>query len=147
MLREPLSQTPHPTILLAEDDLDQSEILKDILESEGYQVDTTFSGEKALHKLQTHVYDLAILDVRMPGMNGSEVLRHYRQAEGVGHMPIIVVSAFATEPQMRQYRSAGADQSFSKPYELQELLSGIRGLMTEKKTNGDGLHELRHGLQ
>ena len=143
MLRDPLAHTPHPHVLLAEDDPDQSEMLKDVLESEGYEVDTAFSGDAAWHKLNSRVYNLVLLDVRMPGLNGSEVLRLYRKAEKGTHTPVVIVSAFATEAQAREYSRDGADRIYSKPYEIEELLKGIRELIARSSTapakgNGDG---------
>ena len=132
MLRDPLLHTARPLILLAEDDPDQSEMLKDVLETEGYQVDTAFSGDAAWHKLTSHAYNLVILDVRMPGLNGSEVLRLYRKNEKGTHTPVVIVSAFATEAQMREYTRDGADGSFSKPYDVDVLLKGIRELMAAR---------------
>ena len=128
MIHDPLIRSNRPTILLAEDDPDQSEMLSDALDAEGFNVDTAFSGDAALHKLINRTYDLLILDVRMPGVQGSELLRRFRKGETKGHTPVIIVSAFATEPEMRKYRLDGADDSFSKPFEIPELIAAIRGL-------------------
>ena len=114
-----------PILLIAEDDPDQSDMLKETLEDEGYAVDTAFSGETAFHKLLHHQYDLAILDIRMPGMYGSDVLKQYRKREKDKHLPVVVVSAFATAQEMEGYRAAGADACFAKPYILDELIKKI----------------------
>jgi DNA-binding response OmpR family regulator len=125
MTHDPLSRSNRPAILLAEDDPDQSEMLSEILVAEGFLVDTAFSGETALHKLSNCTYALVILDVRMPGMYGSEVLRQFRMSEKDGRTPVMIVSAFATESEIRQYCLDGADASLSKPYEIQELVAVI----------------------
>lgn len=137
MLRDPLVQT-NPAILLAEDDPDQSEMLKDILEVEGFQVDTAFSGDMALKKMREHTYALAILDVRMPGLNGAEVLRRYRQTETGPRTPMVIVSAFATDAQMLQYKKDGADRGFSKPYDVEYLIAGIRELLSSHNVHANG---------
>ena len=64
---------------------------------------------------------------------GSEVLRQVRTSEKDRHTPVIIVSAFATEPEMRKYRLDGADDSFSKPYENYELLTAIKRLTGMQK--------------
>ena len=114
-----------PTVLIAEDDPDQSDMLKDTLEQEGYNVETVFDGDNAYAKLLEHDYELVILDIRMPGLNGASVLRAYRAHHKARHVPIVIVSAFATEEDMRSYRKDGADASLAKPYEMHELLELI----------------------
>ena len=133
MIHDPLIRSIRPTVLLAEDDPDQSEMLSEILDAEGFNVDTAFSGDAALHKLRDHKYDLLILDIRMPGANGQEVLRQFRMGEKGGHTPVVIVSAFATEPEMRKYRLDGADDIFSKPYDIHELLAAVKRLTCLKK--------------
>ena len=118
-----------PTILLAEDDPDQSDMLKETLEDEGYAVDTAFSGEAAFHKLLHHDYQLAIMDVRMPGMSGLDVLKQLRLRENGHHLPVVMVSAFATAADLKRYRAQGADAVFAKPYNLDQLLQTIAELV------------------
>jgi len=118
-----------PAILIAEDDPDQSDMLKDILEHEGFRVETAFSGDVAYAKLIGHSYDLVILDIRMPGLNGGTVLKTYRASGANHHVPIIIVSAFATEADMQRYKADGANASLAKPYDIQELLDLIGQLL------------------
>src|ERR1017187_3723377 len=63
------------TVLVAEDDPDQSDALRDVLEYEGYVVRTEFSGDGALRQLNTGNFHAAIMDARMPGMHGGDVLK------------------------------------------------------------------------
>ena len=128
MQQDPLVRSLKPAVLLAEDDPDQSEMLCDILQDEGYAVDAAYSGDTAFHKLTNNRYDLIVLDIRMPGMDGSTVLRQFRKHETNGHIPVIVVSAFATEADIQRYKAYGADASFSKPYDIDELLAAVESL-------------------
>lgn len=121
-----------PNILIAEDDPDQSDMLRDVLEQEGYGVETAFNGDTAYAKLLDHDYDLVILDNRMPGFNGGTILKAYRARNTIPRIPIIVVSAFATETDMRRYREDGADASLAKPYEMHELLGLIKQFMPKE---------------
>lgn len=129
----PLTSVGQPMILLAEDDPDQSEMLAEALRDEGYLVDAAFSGDTANQKLQHHQYDLIILDIRMPGMDGEAVLKQLRTREITAKVPVFVVSAFATETDMRRYAASGATGSFAKPYELDELLAHIAKFVPGKK--------------
>ena len=115
-------------ILLAEDDPDQSDMLRETLEDEGYSVDTAFSGDVALKKLLSGGYDLAILDVRMPGMTGDLVLRHFKQMNPAPKTKVVVLTAFATDEQMARYRADGADATCSKPYDITEFLHIVQYL-------------------
>ena len=118
-----------PFILLAEDDPDQSDMLRDALQDEGYEVDTAFSGDVAYSKLLNHKYDLNILDIRMPGLNGGTVLKALRLKKNKFEAPVVIVSAFATEGDMARYRADGANAAMSKPYEMNELLQVIASLI------------------
>jgi DNA-binding response OmpR family regulator len=122
--------SPHDkrSILLAEDDPDQSDMLRDVLQDEGYAVDTAFSGDVAYRKLLNHQYHLVILDIRMPGLNGGTVLKALRLKKSKAEAPVIVVSAFATEEDMARYRADGANAAIAKPYEMNELLQLVAQL-------------------
>src|SRR3569623_180185 len=102
----PLSSNGKPVILLVEDDPDQSDMLREALEDEGYRVETAFSGDVALRKLFQHEYALVLLDIRMPGLDGVTVLKRYRKEKIGNHAPVIVVSAFATDADLITYREA-----------------------------------------
>jgi len=126
---QPLEQNTRRVALIAEDDPDQSDMLRDTLQDEGYTVDTAFSGDVAYQKLLNHKYDLVILDIRMPGLNGGTVLKALRLKKSKAELPVIILSAFATETDMRRYRADGANAALAKPYEINELLSVIACLV------------------
>lgn len=136
MKQDPLTRSIKPRVLLAEDDPDQSEMLCETLEDEGYTVDTAFSGDAAFGKLLHNQYDLIILDIRMPGIDGGTVLRQFRKVEIGLHVPVIVVSAFATEADVKRYKELGANASFSKPYEMDTLLAAVASFVPPAKKNG-----------
>jgi DNA-binding response OmpR family regulator len=120
-----LDMRTRATILLAEDDPDQSDMLRDALQDEGYEVDTAFSGDVAYNKLLNHNYALVILDIRMPGLNGGTVLKALRLKKTKVEAPVIILSAFATDVDMQRYRADGANAAMSKPYDMSELLQLI----------------------
>jgi DNA-binding response OmpR family regulator len=114
---------------------DQSEMLSDALTDEGYTVDAAYSGDAAFNKLTSNHYDLIVLDIRMPGMDGVSVLREFRKKEKNSHVPVIVVSAFATSSDIERYRQTGADLSFSKPYAIDDLLGAIASFVPAMKVH------------
>lgn len=126
---QPLEQNTRRVALIAEDDPDQSDMLRDTLQDEGFTVDTAFSGDVAYQKLLNHKYDLVILDIRMPGLNGGTVLKALRLKKSKAELPVIILSAFATETDMTRYRADGANAALAKPYEINELLSVIACLV------------------
>jgi CheY-like chemotaxis protein len=129
-----IDQHTRPTVLLAEDDPDQSDMLRDALQDGGYMVDCAFSGDIAYQKLLAHQYDLIIMDIRMPGLNGGTVLKAFRKLRPEEpRTPVIVVSAFATGADIARYKADGADASFAKPYSLDELLNSINDFIRQKR--------------
>lgn len=126
------SRDADPIILLAEDDPDQSDMLKDTLQDEGYVVETAFSGDVAYQKLLDYTYALIILDIRMPGLNGGTVLKALRLKKSKSEAPVIIVSAFATEADMERYRVDGANASLSKPYDIEELLALVASFIPSR---------------
>ena len=133
------SSTPgqsRPILLLAEDDQDQSDMLREILEDEGYAVETAFRGDTALQKVEKNCFDLVILDIRLPGLNGRQVLAEIRRQWNKKRLPVIVVSAFASATELDRFTNDGANASFSKPYEVNSLLHQVAGLIASKKNEG-----------
>jgi DNA-binding response OmpR family regulator len=120
--------------LIAEDDPDQSDMLRDALQDEGFTVETAFSGDVAYDKLLNHRYDLVILDIRMPGLCGSTVLKALRQKKNKTELPVLVMSAFATDADMKRYYEAGANAALAKPYEIDDLLKVIARLVPKGAT-------------
>jgi CheY-like chemotaxis protein len=114
-----MSDTP-ASILVVDDDVDTCRNLQDILVEMGYQVDVAHDGLEALEKIRHKVYDIALLDLKMPGMDGITLYREIRkvQASAVA----MVVTAFAGGNTTEQALAAGAWQVLSKPVDLSKLL-------------------------
>ena len=130
MYKNPLTlKQEKPRLLFAEDDPDQSEMMTEALQDAGYIVDTAFSGEAAERKLRRNKYDLIVLDVRMPGVDGVTLLRRIRKHEQGARVPVIMASAFATDRDLEHYKEIGADTGFSKPYETSDLVNAVATLL------------------
>ncbi len=115
-------------ILVVDDEEDLCEILKYNLETEGYKVDTAFSGEEALEK-DIASYQLILLDVMMGGMSGFSVARKLRENEKTKHVPIIFLTAKGSENDKITGFNLGADDYISKPFSIREVLLRIRAVL------------------
>lgn len=130
-------------VLLAEDEKRMASALVAILKQEKYDVDHVADGEAALAALQSNVYDIAVLDVMMPYINGFDVARKAR-VSGV-KTPIIMLTAKSQVDDKVQGLDSGADDYLTKPFETKELLARLRALV-RRKTNPDALDgELHFG--
>lgn len=114
-------------ILIAEDELPMLQGLKDNLEYEGYEVETTTNGTDGLKKLMTNQYHLALLDVMMPENSGFDVCREARTKGN--KTPIIMLTAKAEEIDKVLGLEFGADDYITKPFSLRELLARIRAVL------------------
>jgi DNA-binding NtrC family response regulator len=121
MNQETLPMTAsEPRILIVDDEPDTCANLSDILSDLGYQVDTAPNGFAALELFQQRPYDIALLDLRMPGMNGLELYRRIRQISA--GTVAIVVTAYASSDTAKSVLSAGAWQIVPKPVNIEALL-------------------------
>ena len=132
-INEVLVRDSKPAILLAEDDPDQSDSLREVLESEGYAVETVFSGDVALRRLVSHDFVAAIMDARMPGLHGGTVLKVCRVRDPRVCTPIIMVSAFASPRDLDQYKKDGALASFTKPLDVAEVMKCVRQVVDKQR--------------
>ena len=110
-------------ILLVEDDAEISEMLKNYLETENYEVVCAFDGEEACKKFDSVHFHLVLLDLMIPKIGGMEVLGHIRQKSNV---PIIIVSAKDTDADKTLGLGLGADDYITKPFSVTEVLARIR---------------------
>lgn len=110
-------------ILIVEDEEKISRFLELELKHEGYLVEKAFDGKKALEILENNTYDLIILDVMLPKLNGMAVLRRLRKFSSV---PVIMLTAKDDTMDKVMGLDSGADDYLTKPFEIEELLARIR---------------------
>jgi DNA-binding NtrC family response regulator len=115
------------TILLAEDDQVQREILCDILRSSGFEVDPCASGEEAAAKLQSSTHDLLLTDLKMTGMDGLHLLRESRRIRP--DMDVVMMTAHGTIRTAVQAMREGAADYLEKPFDKDELLLVLQRAM------------------
>lgn len=116
-------------ILLVEDNRELADILCDFLRAEDYIVSVAKSGEEALHLYDAYGAKLVVLDIMLPGMDGFEVCRRFRED---GNTPILMVSARTGKDDMLTGLLAGADDYIEKPYDIDILLAKIHGIFRRR---------------
>ena len=129
--RAPSTAAPHVrrSILIAEDNRINQKVIRKILERVGHDVTIVDNGEAALDALEQGTFDLVLMDVNMPVMNGIEATKLYRFTElGRGHTPIVALTADATVEAAERCREAGMDGCLTKPIEPAKLVEMIEGL-------------------
>jgi CheY-like chemotaxis protein/anti-sigma regulatory factor (Ser/Thr protein kinase) len=115
-----------PNILLVEDDPAIREMIRMILSERNWQVTTAGNGREALTLWRSQPFDIILMDLQMPGMDGLETTRIIRQQEGERHIPIIALTAYARKEDEKNCLAAGMDGYLSKPLKLEQLYSTIK---------------------
>lgn len=128
-------------ILIIEDDTDINNLMAECLRKAGYVCTQAFSGTEGLLHAQHGAFDLIILDLMLPGLNGEAVLPQIREEQTA---PVIVVSAKDSLDSKVELLTAGADDYITKPFEVQEFLARV-GVQL-RRTGGAESHQkmLRH---
>jgi DNA-binding response OmpR family regulator len=117
------------TILVAEDEDDIAGYVRIGLENAGYEVLTADDGEEALQLALERKPDLAVLDVRMPMLDGFGVTRQIRRSEPVRDMPVILLTGMGLDEDIEMGRKAGANEYLMKPVALKDLLATVRSAL------------------
>jgi len=122
-------------VLLAEDNPVNQTLVVRVLEKRGYTVKVTSDGRGALEALENGQFDVVLMDVQMPGMDGFEATAAIRAKEMLagGHIPIIALTAHALKGDKEQCIAAGMDSYLSKPIRAIELVSTIESLLENKR--------------
>jgi len=130
-------------ILLVEDDDLLAAGIRDTLERALYAVEWVADGPHALAALQTNTFDLVILDLGLPGLDGIEVLKRVRAGGAGAATPVLILSARDTAPARVLGLDAGADDYLIKPFDVDELLARVRVL--QRRQRGAAVNIIEHG--
>ena len=114
-------------VLYAEDELQLSSAVTEILKMEGFEVTSVYDGEQALEALKKEYYDAVVLDIMMPKKDGIEVLTEMRR-DG-DHTSVLMLTAKATVDDRIAGLSVGADDYLSKPFAMKELVARLNSLI------------------
>lgn len=125
-------------VLVLEDDENLRELLCETLEDEGYQSEGAANGVEAINKVNSGVYDLLLVDVRMEGMSGLEAFAHIRQ-QGV-ELACLVITGYATEEDSIRAIRLGVGDYLRKPFEMKELLLRLARVSAVYQRQREGLN-------
>lgn len=129
-------------ILIVEDEIKIARFVELELLHEGYTAEKTADGREGLEMALSGRFDLIILDVMLPGLNGVEVLRRLRKESDV---PVIMLTARDAVMDKVSGLDAGADDYITKPFAIEELLARIRVALKRKGGNTENRHMLEYG--
>lgn len=110
-------------ILVVEDDMQINRLVSEHLSREGYSVDRAFNGSDAFRKLSSESYQMVILDIMMPVVDGYEVLQKIRM---MGNIPVLILSAKCEETDKIIGLGLGADDYMTKPFSMGELTARVK---------------------
>ena len=113
-------------VLIVEDETRLAETLKDMLEMDGYTADVRHDGESGLDEALSGIYDVCVLDVMLPKMDGFTVLKRLREEKS--GLPVLLLTARSEVSDRVRGLDSGADYYLTKPFEPKELLACIRAL-------------------
>ena len=126
-------------ILVVEDEAHLAKGLQFNLEREGYKVSLVDNGEAAIDLLGAQVFDLMILDIMLPKLNGLEVARRVRKTDL--RFPILMLSAKSSDEDRELGLAAGADDYLTKPFHLPELLLRVKGILRRWEWYKEPVHD------
>lgn len=116
-------------ILVVDDEESLRTVLSSELINEGYEVRTAADGDDAIVEMRNVDFDLVLLDIKMPRMNGFEVLKHIK--ENHARSKVVMLTGFADLKNAIESKKLGADDFVSKPYDLVDLLTTIERVLNE----------------
>jgi len=121
-----VSSSRTKTILLIEDDLKTASSVRLYLQHQGFEVDVVHDGRRGLARAREHCYDLLILDLMLPGLDGMEICRILRAESD---LPILMLTARTTTGDRVAGLESGADDYLAKPFSMRELTARVRAIL------------------
>jgi two-component system cell cycle response regulator DivK len=124
------------TILVVEDNPDNRKLFAWMLEDEGYAIEEAVTAEDGLEALRHRPFDLVLMDISLPGMDGKEATRRIRADLGLAHLPVIAVTAHAIKGEDAAIMASGVDALITKPIDETDLSRTIRTLLERRGSRG-----------
>ena len=123
-------------ILVVEDNADNMKLITWALEDAGHGYRGVETAEEALALLEQHAFDLVLMDISLPGMDGKEATRQLRRNPKFATLPIIAVTAHAIKEEEQAIRDCGVNQMLTKPIDETQLLDTIEAMLREGGRHG-----------
>jgi two-component system cell cycle response regulator DivK len=116
-------------ILIIEDNEKNMKLVRDILQAKGFETMEAVSAEEGLALVKRHRFDLVLMDIQLPGMNGIEALECLRADEETNKIPVVAVTASVTIQDQSQITRAGFNAFISKPISVKEFLETVNAIV------------------
>ena len=133
------------TILVIDDEKDLIELVRYNLEKEGFDVIAATDGQSGLDVVRKHRPDLVVLDLMMPGLDGIQVCQQLRADPRAGRIPVIMLTAKATEADRIVGLELGADDYITKPFSPREVVARIKAVLRRTTTQASPAQLIRSG--
>lgn len=146
MISNDILRPPSSAILIVDDNPQNLQVLGKVLKDNKYEIEFAISGDAALDWLNTRQFDLILLDINMPGMNGFEVCRKIRSNPVLNNVPVIFLSAESERESILKGFEFGAQDYITKPFDSRELLVRVRTHLILKNSL-EKLEELNKTLE
>lgn len=124
-------------ILLVEDNLDNQDVYRLILEHSGFEVILTDRGDDAVEIARTQLPDLILMDISIPGMDGWEATRILKADDGTRHIPVVALTAHAFEKDRERAEEIGCDGYMAKPIEPRRALAVVVEVLERQRPAAD----------
>lgn len=122
-------------VLVVDDEEDILELVRYNLDKDGYKITAALTGEEALRKARSETYDLIILDLMLPGIDGLEVTRKLRDDPKTRTVPVVMLTAKGEESDVVAGLELGADDYITKPFSPRILTARVRAVLRRKSTD------------
>lgn len=123
-------------ILIVEDERDMAELVAMRLEREHYDADVAHDGRKALEKIRSTPPDLALVDIMLPGMSGTELLKEVRSDPRTAALPVVMLTARSEESDVVVGLHLGADDYITKPFSMSVMLARVAAVLRRSESVG-----------
>jgi two-component system phosphate regulon response regulator PhoB len=132
-------------ILIIEDEQDIVDVIVFNLEREGFQVETSGTGEDGLKKAETNDPELIILDLMLPGINGLDVCRILKSESSTSHIPVVMLTARNEDIDIVTGLEVGADDYVTKPFSPRVLVARVRAMLRRHEVSGQAGSHINFG--
>src|SRR6266849_3308890 len=146
VISRPLNTNPSSSgsVLIIDDEAEIRESLQTLLEMEGFDVETTVSGEEGLLRIGEHPYDLVLLDLALPGRDGMDILSEIHAHDE--RLPVIMITAYGTVENAVRAMQSGAANFVQKPWDNEKLLADVRAAVGWRRAEEENV-QLKRALK
>ncbi|MDE2336196.1 MAG: response regulator [Alphaproteobacteria bacterium] len=123
-------------VLIVEDNELNMKLFDDLLSAHGYQTFKTRDGNHVLELARQHMTDLVLMDIQLPEVSGLEVTKRLKAEQGLKHIPVVAVTAFAMKGDEEKIRKGGCEDYISKPIAIGEFIKIVQKYLDRPQAAG-----------